>query len=462
MKFLNNIDLKGNEIQNFKVQNLAVAPANPLVGQHYFNTVDKTEYVYNGTKWVDALSQGDFVFQNGVKLGEGRVVELNLSEAATDVTLTADENGLSAKVNLTGYAKAETAADLTAADTLKEALGKLEAKADEKVVANEAITGDTKCKVTYDEKGLVTGGADLEEADIPTLGAAKIGNLTGYAKADAPADLAETDTALEAFGKIQASLDSKIGLDAVSIETGSADVLTYNNTTGELGAQVDTAVTADSAKLISSGAVHEAIKDHIELTDLSVDAASADYASYDNTTGALTIKGGVANGLATLDANGFVPSTQLPSYVDDVIEFVAMGEAPAEGAAKDMYFDTASGKIMTHDGNGWTAPTDPETGKIYVANNMAYRWSGSSMVQIGADKLKGFNQTIVGDGTTTSFTITHGLATRNVVFEIYEAASPFEKVYVQVQHTTVDTLTVMFGSAPAVGEDYVITVIAIA
>ena len=35
---------------------------------------------------------------------------------------------------------------------------------------------------------------------------------------------------------------------------------------------------------------------------------------------------GVANGLATLDGSGFVPASQLPSYVDDVVEFQSSNE----------------------------------------------------------------------------------------------------------------------------------------
>ena len=56
-----------------------------------------------------------------------------------------------------------------------------------------------------------------------------------------------------------------------------------------------------------------------------------------------------ANGVATLDANGLVPSTQLPSYVDDVLSYANLAGFPATG----------------------------ETGKIYVAedNGKIYRWS---------------------------------------------------------------------------------------
>lgn len=46
------------------------------------------------------------------------------------------------------------------------------------VAANAAITGATKCKITYDNKGLVTGGADLQASDIPDISATYQSKLT--------------------------------------------------------------------------------------------------------------------------------------------------------------------------------------------------------------------------------------------------------------------------------------------
>ena len=67
---------------------------------------------------------------------------------------------------------------------------------------------------------------------------------------------------------------------------------------------------------------------------------------------------GVANGVASLGSDGKVPSSQLPSYVDDVLEFASKTNFPATG----------------------------EDGKIYVAEdtNKTYRWSGSSYVEISS------------------------------------------------------------------------------
>ena len=65
---------------------------------------------------------------------------------------------------------------------------------------------------------------------------------------------------------------------------------------------------------------------------------------------------GIANGYASLDGGGLIPATQLPSYVDDVLEYTNLAGFPATGT----------------------------TGKIYVAldTNKIYRWSGSTYIEV--------------------------------------------------------------------------------
>lgn len=72
----------------------------------------------------------------------------------------------------------------------------------------------------------------------------------------------------------------------------------------------------------------------------------------------LSTEKGTANGVAELDESGKVPASQLPSYVDDVLEYASITAFPATG----------------------------ETGKIYVSlsDNKTYRWSGSAYVEIAS------------------------------------------------------------------------------
>ena len=58
MKYLSNINLAKNEIQNAVIQKLASAPANPMEGQIYYDTVDDEPKYYNGTDWVSMNGLG--------------------------------------------------------------------------------------------------------------------------------------------------------------------------------------------------------------------------------------------------------------------------------------------------------------------------------------------------------------------------------------------------------------------
>lgn len=261
--FQSHINLDFNEIQNAIAQNLTTAPENAKAGQFYFNTADATLYVFNGTAWVNALSQGNYDFKNGLELVEGtRDVQVKVASGgnAGNITLTADANGLKAEVaeasaTAKGIIRVATDAEATAgtaenvAVNPKQIAGKLDANAD--------IVGATKCKITYDAKGLVTAGADLEATDIPDLTLAKITDVT--ASADEVNILDGVTVTTEQIN----SIPNKIELGDLGIANDSANYLAYNEATGKFGAKVDTNVTAGSTNLVTSGAVEAAIASSI-------------------------------------------------------------------------------------------------------------------------------------------------------------------------------------------------------
>ena len=159
---------------------------------------------------------------------------VDIYTAGDNIDITDNE----VSVVLTGYEKASAASAIAATDSLNDALGKLEYKADAAVVANSAITGATKCKITYDSKGLVTAGADLAATDIPALDSAKITTMGSYEKASASAAIATTDSLDDAIGKLEYKADNavvknsaitgatkcKITYDAKGLVTAGADL----------------------------------------------------------------------------------------------------------------------------------------------------------------------------------------------------------------------------------------------
>lgn len=98
---------------------------------------------------------------------------------------------------------------------------------------------------------------------------------------------------------------------------------------------------------------------------------------------------GSANGIASLDEQGVVPSAQLPSYVDDVIDVYATYDKSAEGVLSNIQLFSNQEK---------TTSITPESGKIYidVEGNYQFRWTGTIYTTVGAP-------TVLGEVTGTAY-----------------------------------------------------------
>ena len=155
-----------------------------------------------------------------------------------------------------------------------------------------------------------------------------------------------------------------------------------------------------------------------------VDGKVQELRTYSDTNFINTTQKGSANGVATLDGNGKVPSSQLPSYVDDVVEgYYYNGQ---------FYTDSAHTQLIT-----------PETGKIYVDldTNKTYRWGGTTYVEISQSTIHKYVETfkVFNETSTTTHDITHNLGSEDVIVNIYDADSG-EMVIMDV--TIVDSNTI--------------------
>jgi hypothetical protein len=147
--------------------------------------------------------------------------------------------------------------------------------------------------------------------------------------------------------------------------------LSYNSSTGVItGPNLSSYLTSETDPVFTASAAASITNTKITNWDTAYgwgNHASAGYQSALGYTAENTANKGQANGYASLDSAGLVPSSQLPSYVDDVIESANFASLPTTG----------------------------ETGKIYVTidTGKAYRWSGSAYVEI-----------VASPGTTDSLT----------------------------------------------------------
>jgi hypothetical protein len=89
MKFLTNLDLQKNELQNAAIQNLATDPASPVQGQIYYNTVSDAIKVYDGAAWV-TLSTGSGTVtavtgSGAISSSGGSTPDISIADASTTV-----------------------------------------------------------------------------------------------------------------------------------------------------------------------------------------------------------------------------------------------------------------------------------------------------------------------------------------------------------------------------------------
>ena len=168
------------------------------------------------------------------------------------------------------------------------------------------------------------------------------------------------------WAKIVSKLGTKVdkvdgkGLSTNDYTTAEKDKLA-GIATGANKTTVDSALSSTSTNPVQNKVINTAITN---LKTLVGDTAVSTQIST-----AITNQKGAVNGIATLDSSGKVPSAQLPSYVDDVIE----------GYYSSSKFYKTKGSDGTYSGE-----IAGEAGKIYVDlnTNKTYRWSGSAYAVI--------------------------------------------------------------------------------
>lgn len=177
-----------------------------------------------------------------------------------------------------------------------------------------------------------------------------------------------------------------------------------------------------------------AVKAQVDRLDTKIDDVNEDLQDFK------ALKG-QPNGLAELDGNGKVPASQLPSYVDDVMDAYATYTVSPTGVLQDiqLYADAE------HE-----TPIVGERDKIYVnvtpgEVSYQFRWSGSQFIHIDS------NAIIIGDITGTAYDGGKGKAMENVVNSMpNNLLSTF-----QLDQTDVNNITISLTGVEKSGGKYI-------
>jgi hypothetical protein len=460
-KFLTALDLGKNELQNAAVQSLGTAPSSPVKFQLYGNTSDDVLYWWDGTAWVPAKSgaptfgtitaeqafgssKADGVATTTARSdhAHGNPVHDNAAHSAITLNSLAPPT---ASINMNGQriinlldpigssdAATKNYADNIAAglawkDTVRAATTANITLSGTQTVDGVALTATQRCLVknqsTASQNGIydVAAGAWTRSADADIeaeLLNASVFVSEGTVNADtawvcttnAPITVNTTSLAWVQFA----------GGGAVTAGAG----LTQTGNTLDVGAGTGIIVAADSVALDTTFA----------------DGRYVNVTGGDSVAGPLTITG---TGQVLLIPQGAIQADAI-TITDGAVMTTGPGSGITVGAGTGTLFWSRA-TTNTFD-NPVTLPAAAPTAAT-DATNKSYVDGAISTAVTAATK-----RFAASVGGATSQAITHNLATRDVVVDVYRVASPYDTVECDVERTDGNTVTLRFTTAPAASE----------
>lgn len=468
-KTLVNIDLNKNELQNAVIQNLATAPSSPLAGQIYFNTTDDTLYFYNGTAWVDFVQQSTInadTFSNRPAAGAGNADTLFY---ATDQHLLYYSDGSTwSQVSQFGNVSSQTAYGDTSSNGTSNSyaradhthgtpsLGTSTPQAVSIAGSGSAGTATVPSKEDHQHAGPGFGSVTAQTSFGASSGN---GSATTVAHSDHTHGTPVHDNAAH----------SAINLSALAVPTANVPFATYKIT--GLGNPTDDqdAATKYYVDQAVQGLTWKAAANLLSTVNVALTGS----------TGSLTIDSyGPLN--ATNNGYRIVLTNQTTATEEGIYVYndAGSGYTLTRAADANPYTELLGATIYIQEGTveagtSWSQQNHYLTSfdgqdwvqisgvGIYTAGNgiaitsnviSADAGTGitvdGSGINIDTSVVVTKYATSIGDGSSTSYTVTHNLGTRDVQVAVYDNSSPYAEVVVDVAHTSTTAVTIAFSTAP--------------
>ena len=468
-KFLVSIDLNKNELQNAVIQNLATAPSSPLAGQVYYNTTDNQLYIYNGTRWEvagNAVTSGTLAARPAAA-----TVDAGTIYYATDNYLFYYSNGSAwQQTNQFGTVTAQTAYGASSGNGTSTDY----ARADH-THGTPALGTATPNAITGAAGSAGTATTPSKEDHVHAFAPTTDLNMGGYKLASLGTPTVSTDAATKQYVD---DVAQGLNIHAASYAATTANLnATYSNGSSGVGATLTNAGT--QAAFTTDGTtppINSRILVRLQTnttengiyTLTTVGSGSTNWVltratDFDTAT---EIAGGdftfVDNG-STLANTGWVNVDEVNTVGTDPIVFQQFSGAGTYTANNGVVlngtvfsFAPRAGYGLQTGGSGAEIKLATTSGLNLTTDLAVGAGNGISVltntVAIDSTVVVSKYAANVGDGSATSYTITHNLGTRDVIVSVYEGSGSYAEVICDVNHATTNTITLLFSVAPTLNQ----------
>jgi len=482
IRYLNNISLESNQIQNVRLQNLASDPSALGTGQIIYNTSTNSLKYWNGSVWINLDGSGDIsaVIAGAGLTGGGSVGEVTLNVGAgTGIAVGADTVSLShlGLENLTDpnadriffwddsagaseWLSVSTATGINISGTALQ-LGS---------IPNSSLTNSS---VT------VTAGSGLTGGGAVALGAAITLNIgVGEGITVNADDIALrngtnlSNNAVLKWDNTNNQLTNGIMTDDGSTVTiaGNLDVngttTTIDSTIVSIGDNMMQYANANVANSVDIGFYGNYVNSGTKYASFFYDASASSVGEAVFTLGHTTTEPGAtvtgltvgrlaANVTGALTGNASTATTLQTARTISITGDATWSVTFNGGANVTSALTLAnSGVTAGSYGLAGSVPqiTFDSKGRATAAANVA--------IAITASQVTNFNSAVqsvidstgfaanVGNAAATSIAVTHNLGSRDVIVQVYDNAT-YDTVFVDTVRTDVNTVTLLFATAPS-------------